>query len=75
MRSCSVGFSAVVEFAKPACVDVEGGDERTLRAEELAGDVESLAADNGDLLTAEELLGDNAGQTTEQMALAINDDL
>lgn len=50
-------------------------DRRTLRAEELAGDVEGLAADNNDLLTAQKLLGDNRGQTAKEMALAINDDL
>jgi hypothetical protein len=47
----------------------------TLRAEELAGDVESLAADNNDLLTAQELLGDNGGESAKEMALAIDDDL
>lgn len=44
-----------------------------LSAEELARDVESLAADNNDLLAVEELLGDNAGKTAEQVALAVND--
>lgn len=48
---------------------------RTLRAEELAGDVESLAADNDDLLAVEELLGDDAGQAAKQVALAIDHDL
>lgn len=51
------------------------GVKRTLSAEELAGDVESLAADNNDLLAIEELLGDDGGQATKEMALAINDDL
>jgi len=49
--------------------------ERTLRAEELAGDVEGLAADNDDLLAVEELLGNNAGKTAKQVALAIDDNL
>ena len=48
---------------------------RTLRAEELAGDVEGLAADDNDLLTAEELLRDNTGESTKEVTLAINDDL
>lgn len=51
------------------------GVKRTLSAEELAGDVESLAADNNDLLAIEELLGDDAGEATKEMALAIDDDL
>ena len=53
----------------------KGEEGRTLRAEELAGDVEGLAADNDNLLAIEELLGDDAGQTAEQVALAIDDDL
>jgi hypothetical protein len=48
---------------------------RTLRAEELAGDVEGFAADDDDLLAAEELLGDDAGQAAKQVALAIDHDL
>lgn len=51
------------------------GNVRTLRAEELAGDVEGLAADHNDLLAVEELLGDDAGKATEEVALAVNDDL
>lgn len=50
-------------------------DRRTLSAEELSGDVEGLAADDNNLLTAQKLLGDNRGQTAKEMALAINDDL
>ena len=50
-------------------------DGHTLRAEELAGDVEGLAADNNDLLTAQELLGDNGGESAKEMALAIDDNL
>ena len=46
---------------------------RTLRAEELSGDVESLAAHDNDLLTVEQLLCDRAGKAAEQMALAVDD--
>lgn len=49
--------------------------KRTLSAEELAGDVEGLAADDDDLLAIEKLLGDDAGEATKEMALAIDDDL
>ncbi len=49
--------------------------KRTLRAEEFAGDVEGLAADDDDLLAVEELLGDDAGEATEEVALAVDDDL
>lgn len=58
-----------------------GGDRRravngrTLSAEELSRDVEGLAADNNDLLAVQELLGDSAGQATEQVSLAVDDDL
>lgn len=61
--------------------EVSGGDRiravdgRTLSAEELSRDVEGLAADNNDLLAVQELLGDSAGQATEQVTLAVNDDL
>lgn len=48
---------------------------RTLSAEELARDVQSLAADDNDLLTAEELLGHDRGQTAKEVTLAINDNL
>ena len=51
------------------------GVERTLRAEELAGDVEGLTSHNDDLLTVEQLLGDSAGQTTEEVSFAVDDDL
>jgi hypothetical protein len=50
-----------------------GKDRRTLRAEELSGDVEGLAAHNNDLLAIEQLLRDRAGQATEQVALSVND--
>ena len=48
---------------------------RTLGAEELSRDVEGLAADDNNLLAVQELLGDGAGQATEQVSLAVNDDL
>lgn len=51
------------------------GGRRTLRAEELARDVESLAPDHDNLLAVQKLLGDRAGQATEEMSLAINHDL
>jgi hypothetical protein len=50
-------------------------DGRTLSAEELSRDVEGLAANNNDLLAVQELLGDSAGQATEQVTLSVNDDL
>jgi hypothetical protein len=49
--------------------------ERTLRTEELAGDVEGLTSHNDDLLAVEQLLGDSAGQTTKEVSLAVDDDL
>lgn len=48
---------------------------RTLRAEELAGDVEGLAADDNNLLASKELLSNGGSQATEEVALAIDDDL
>jgi outer membrane murein-binding lipoprotein Lpp len=52
---------------------VVDGCVRTLRAEELARDVKGLASHNDDLLAVEELLGDGAGEATEQVALAVDD--
>lgn len=49
--------------------------ERTLRAEELAGDVEGLTSHNDDLLAVEQLLGNSAGQATQEVSLAVDDDL
>lgn len=49
--------------------------ERTLRPKEFPRDVQSLASDNHDLLTVEQLLGHSAGQAAQEMSLAINDDL
>lgn len=51
------------------------GGERTLRAEELAGDVESLTSHNDDLLAVEQLLGNSAGQATKEVSLAVDNDL
>ncbi len=45
-----------------------------LVAEEATGDVDFLAADDGNLLAREDLLGNDAGQATEQMAFAVNND-
>ena len=50
-------------------------DRRTLCSEELAGDIEGFAADDDDLLAIEELFGDGAGETTEEVAFAVNDNL
>lgn len=46
---------------------------RTLRAEELAGDVQGLASYDDDLLAVEQLLGDRGGQATEKVPLAVDD--
>ena len=46
---------------------------RTLRAEELAGDVQCLTSHDDDLLAVEQLLGDSAGEATEQVPLAVDD--
>ena len=48
---------------------------RTLSAEELARDVELLAADNNNLLTVQKLLGDSGGQSSEKMSFSIDHDL
>lgn len=45
-----------------------------LVAEEAAGDVDLLAADDGNLLAREDLLRNDTGQATEQMAFAVNND-
>jgi len=47
----------------------------TLCAEEFAGDVDGLAADDDDLLALEELLRDGAGKTTEKVAFSVDNDL
>lgn len=51
------------------------GRRRTFCTEEFAGNVESLASDNNDLLAIEQLLGYSAGQATQEMPLAIDHDL
>ena len=48
---------------------------RTLRSEELAGDVERFAADDDDLLAIEQLFGDGAGETAEEVSFAVHHDL
>lgn len=55
-------------------LEVDGG-RRTLSAEELARDVEGLAADDNDLLAVEELLGNDAGEAAQKVALAVDDNL
>lgn len=64
VRSCAIG----------GCVSGWVG-RRTLRAEELARDVELLAADNNNLLAVQKLLGDSGGQAAEKVALAVDDNL
>lgn len=49
--------------------------EHTFCPEEFAGDVKSLASYYHDLLTIEELLSHSAGQATQEMSLAIDNDL
>jgi hypothetical protein len=49
--------------------------KRTLGTEELSGDVDLLAANDDELLSIEKLLGHSRGQTTKEMALAVNDNL
>jgi len=47
----------------------------TFCAKEFPGNVERLAADHHDLLTIQQLFGDDAGQATEKVTFAVNDDL
>lgn len=49
------------------------GGRHTLGAEELARDVEGLTSHNNNLLAVEELLGNGAGEATEQVPLAVDD--
>ena len=51
------------------------GCQRTFCAEECAGNVKSLASYYHDLLTIEQLLSHSAGQATQEMSLAIDNDL
>jgi hypothetical protein len=55
---------------KAAC-----GVKPTLCAEEFSRDVKGFASDDNDLLSIEELLGDNAGETTEKVSLAVDNHL
>jgi hypothetical protein len=54
-------------------LSLESGGTRTLGAEELSRDVQGLAADNDNLLSVEQLLGDGAGKATEKVPLAVDD--
>ena len=65
----SVGAHSVYVFG-PGWVG-----RRTLSAEELARDVELLAADNNNLLAVQKLLGDSGGQSSEKMSFSIDDNL
>lgn len=47
----------------------------TFCAKEFPRDVERFAADHHDLLTIQQLFGDNAGQATKKVTFAVNDDL
>jgi hypothetical protein len=51
------------------------GIGRTLRTEELSGDVQGLASHDDDLLAVEQLLGHGAGQPAKEVTLAIDRDL
>jgi len=46
--------------------------ELQLVSEELTGDVQGLASDNDNLLTVQQLLGDDRSQTTQQVALTVD---
>jgi len=57
------------------CLDLEKIDIPSyLVAEETPGDVDLLASHDYDLLAGEYLLGDDRGQSTKEVTLAINDD-
>lgn len=60
---------------KGGCASGGACGKRTLGAEELSRDVDGLAADDDNLLAVQELLGDSAGQATEQVSLAVDNDL
>lgn len=47
---------------------------RTLGTEEGSRQVHLLGTDNDDTLTGKDLLGNDRSETTEQMALSINND-
>jgi hypothetical protein len=46
-----------------------------LSAEEFAGDVEGFTSNDDNLLTVEQLLSHNAGQATQEVSLAVDNDL
>jgi hypothetical protein len=50
-------------------------DGHTLCAEELSRDVEGFASNNDNLLSVQQLFGDSASQTTEEVSLAVDNDL
>lgn len=62
-------------FSRLTGCDGGGRGRHTLGTEELAGDVEGLAADDDDLLAVEELLSNDRGETAKEMTLAVDDDL
>jgi hypothetical protein len=49
--------------------------EHTFSTEEFARDVEGLSSDDDDLLAVQKLLCNCAGETTEQVSLAVDDNL
>lgn len=59
----------------PSSRPIVDSDVRTLRAEELARDVEGFTSHDDDLLAIQQLLGDSAGQATKEVSLAVNHDL
>ena len=63
-------FAMLSALHRVASMDQDG---RTLRAEELAGDVQSLTSHNDNLLAVEQLLSDRGGQATEKVPLAVDD--
>jgi hypothetical protein len=73
--TCIAAAAASSQCACPSLARSWSGwvGRRTLGAEELAGDVEGLAAHNDNLLSVEQLLSDGAGEATEQVPLAVDD--
>lgn len=53
----------------------QGVSGRTFCSEKLARDIESLAANDYYLLAIEQLFRDGAGQATQQVSFAVNDNL
>lgn len=60
---------------QPSFVSTVNQVERTFCTEEFARDVESFASDDDDFLAIKQLLGHGTGQATQEMSLAIDDDL